>query len=499
MPRASLLACLSRFARDAGADLRYGVAVEDVSRDGPAVHVASSAGTLAAPLIVGADGARSRVRDFLASESSNPSLFEPRVLPSPSGGLQYKMLRVPPSFDLKNLSVRPRGGPISRVAATTRDRGRRADSSTADGRRSRGRRGSSRGRRGRRRDCRRGSRGRRGRRAGRQTADPRFFPTRRTDGSTIRTVSKEAYVLPSTSTARRRRLRLGLLPSRDPELPRTANVIRYADHEVWNLKTGPEVRAFLRAEFPQLGDDVITEEACEAFARAEPGAFPSPQYARRADPPRTGRRGAAAATTWIVRGETRRTPRPRRGYSVETGSRCWGRGNFGRNRRRLRYVPEVAAVMSGACGFLVGDAIHAFPPDLGQGVNSALEDVLALGDALECPDDEAVAAYQAARGPAAEALASLVRVGMPFQYDQAIWRKRVFMLGLGGRLSLSVLAGKLLPARVSKKWFPPPAAFSVMDGDDYVATRNTLRRATRLNLVGAAVALFAIGRRVAVG
>ena len=123
MPRASLLACLSRFARDAGADLRYGVAVEDVSRDGAAVYVASSAGTLAAPLIVGADGARSRVRDFLASESSDPSLFEPRVLPSPSGGLQYKMLRVPPSFDLKNLSVRPRGGPISRVAATTRDRG----------------------------------------------------------------------------------------------------------------------------------------------------------------------------------------------------------------------------------------------------------------------------------------------------------------------------------------------------------------------------------------
>ena len=78
MPRASLLACLSRFARDAGADLRYGVAVEDASRDGASVHVASSAGTLAAPLIVGADGARSRVRDFLASESSDPSLFEPR-------------------------------------------------------------------------------------------------------------------------------------------------------------------------------------------------------------------------------------------------------------------------------------------------------------------------------------------------------------------------------------------------------------------------------------
>ncbi len=31
---------------------------------------------------------------------------------------------------------------------------------------------------------------------------------------------------------------------------------------------------------------------------------------------------------------------------------------------------------------LVGDSLHAFPPDLGQGVNSGLKDVLMLGKHL---------------------------------------------------------------------------------------------------------------------
>ena len=35
---------------------------------------------------------------------------------------------------------------------------------------------------------------------------------------------------------------------------------------------------------------------------------------------------------------------------------------------------------------LVGDAIHAFPPDIGQGVNSALSDVVMLGEALDGAD-----------------------------------------------------------------------------------------------------------------
>ena len=32
---------------------------------------------------------------------------------------------------------------------------------------------------------------------------------------------------------------------------------------------------------------------------------------------------------------------------------------------------------------LIGDALHSYPPDIGQGVNSGLADVVALGKALE--------------------------------------------------------------------------------------------------------------------
>ena len=36
---------------------------------------------------------------------------------------------------------------------------------------------------------------------------------------------------------------------------------------------------------------------------------------------------------------------------------------------------------------LLGDALHAFPPDLGQGVNSGLEDVVELNNCLDDSND----------------------------------------------------------------------------------------------------------------
>ena len=49
---------------------------------------------------------------------------------------------------------------------------------------------------------------------------------------------------------------------------------------------------------------------------------------------------------------------------------------------------------------LLGDAAHAFPPDLGQGVNAALQDVLVLHDTLEqCGDrvEQALPLYEQRR------------------------------------------------------------------------------------------------------
>ena len=178
--------------------------------------------------------------------------------------------------------------------------------------------------------------------------------------------------------------------------------------------------------------EAVSDAACEAFANAEPGAFPSPQY-------------------------------------VET----------------------VAATVGAARCFLVGDAIHAFPPDLGQGVNAALEDVKTLGDVLD--DQNAVAAYQAARAPAAKAIAHLVQRGFPYQYDQSVWRQRLFTVGLVGRVAANALAAKLLPEKIAKRVAPPPAAFSVIDGEDYVGVWKHIKRATRAT---AALAVAVLARAV---
>jgi len=45
-----------------------------------------------------------------------------------------------------------------------------------------------------------------------------------------------------------------------------------------------------------------------------------------------------------------------------------------------QYCEKFVAVLEGGeCGVaLLGDALHAFPPDLGQGVNAGLEDIMEL-------------------------------------------------------------------------------------------------------------------------
>lgn len=82
---------------------------------------------------------------------------------------------------------------------------------------------------------------------------------------------------------------------------------------------------------------------------------------------------------------------------------------------------------SGTSVVLIGDAAHSFPPDLGQGVNSALEDVVVLEGALEdAGDDPAAAAnlYQERRLQDAAALAKIMQVGD----EPGCWRLLVMHL-----------------------------------------------------------------------
>ena len=111
-------------------------------------------------------------------------------------------------------------------------------------------------------------------------------------------------------------LRLGLLPYKMKNIPRTANIITKPSAEIFTLKTGGEVLAFLRRELPQCDiEKMITPEEAERFAQSPGGYFPRPQYCLDAQQVLGGGKGGVV---------------------------------------------------------LLGDAIHAFPPDLGAGVNLAV-------------------------------------------------------------------------------------------------------------------------------
>lgn len=71
---------------------------------------------------------------------------------------------------------------------------------------------------------------------------------------------------------------------------------------------------------------------------------------------------------------------------------------------------------------LAGDAAHAFPPDLGQGVNCGLDDVYCLHQALqECQNNLPLALeqYEKHRAPEGRAICKLVQFAAPYQYQQA--------------------------------------------------------------------------------
>ena len=121
---------------------------------------------------------------------------------------------------------------------------------------------------------------------------------------------------------------------------------------------------------------------------------------------------------------------------------------------------------SGTCGVtLVGDAIHAFPPDIGQGVNAGLMDVVCLDRALKGLDsatgkeiaktkDEKkkkittsfqsnLDRYQKQHMPEIASLIRLARFGAPYQYKQPHRADRIlrtlWTMNIAMRLILSKL------------------------------------------------------------
>jgi 2-polyprenyl-6-methoxyphenol hydroxylase-like FAD-dependent oxidoreductase len=125
--------------------------------------------------------------------------------------------------------------------------------------------------------------------------------------------------------------------------------------------------------FPQMKwRELVPQEVMERYAASQGGTFPAPQY--------------CTALTWEVQ----------------------------QSQQPTEAADEVGGASLGVSGVvLLGDAAHCFPPDLGQGVNSSLEDVCVLEAALEESGDklgEALKKYQERRQEDTAALAKLVQV-----------------------------------------------------------------------------------------
>ena len=206
-----------------------------------------------------------------------------------------------------------------------------------------------------------------------------------------------AYAIRGAFSEPQRSLSLGILPIADPNEPRTANIIRPPDHEIWNLKDGDQLYKFLETAFPQLPiDQIVSPEESDRFAKSEGGYFPIPQY--------------CCGLYWLMPG-----------------------------------TDNLSGVV------LVGDAVHCFPPDIGQGVNSALEDVCVLYEALAQSNDiisDALPLYESLRSPNIKPLIHLAQTAFPWQYNQDIPRKRLWTINFFVRLLLS----RILPFI-----FSPPA------------------------------------------
>lgn len=298
-------------------------------------------------LLVGCDGLYSIVRNTLNEwDESTSDRFEMRSFPSPSSGLRYKVLSLPPKFPLD--------------------------------------------------------------RTGKEHA-----------------VSTMAYAIRSLFRNRKRAVSLGILPLKNPNEPRTANIITRPNHEIWELKNTEEVYNFLEKAFPQLPvDQILSSEEVERFAASEGGAFPTPQY-------------------------------------------CSGLHFLLRQAQASAGMPNE----SSAGIVLLGDAIHCFPPDIGQGVNSALEDVYVLHEALSRSDDDvfrALPLYESERFPDVKAVVRLAQFAFPWQYNQAPLRTGLWSINFFLRLVLS----RLLPYLLS-----PPAFLLIQNHQ--LSYQEILRKAQR--------------------
>ena len=146
------------------------------------------------------------------------------------------------------------------------------------------------------------------------------------------------YMLESTTTGSRDKLNLSILAQKDPYsmAARPINICTEPNHDIWNPSIikkddgGKSVKEFFQKAHPRYDwDTIVADDEWAIFAATEGSRFPPCQY------------------------------------SPEL------------------YVASKASGASTSGVVLIGDALHSFPPDTGQGVNAAFCDVMALKASFE--------------------------------------------------------------------------------------------------------------------
>lgn len=203
----------------------------------------------------------------------------------------------------------------------------------------------------------------------------------------------KSYIFSSTYKDFDEKLALFSLPVARKNEQRTANIILPQTHKLWRIEDPEELRAYLEEGFPQLDiDEVFPPHEIEDFLARRPGKFPEPQYSP-------------------------------------------------------KVYAKLGPEQNGVACVLIGDAAHSFPPDLGLGVNSALEDAFLFGKFLETqPQDLAHAAlsYETQRMPESRALVRLVRKVFPYQYNHVPWRFALSLSKIIAQMKLHRWTGKLI-------------------------------------------------------
>lgn len=291
--------------------------------------------TLTPRLLVGCDGINSIVRNTLEQWEPTSERFKLHFLPSPSSGLKYKVLSLPPQFPLDKTGKE-------------------------------------------------------------------------------RAVSDMAYAIRGSFQDRQRSISLGLFPIKDANGIRSANLITLPQHQLWELKSGEQLYDYFERAFPNFPvHQIVSPDEADRFAKSEGGSFPMPQY-------------CSGLYFLPERCLTARQP-PTQTEETATGV------------------------------VLIGDAIHCFPPDIGQGVNSALEDVCVLNEALIQANDDlerALPLYESLRSPDVKALIRLAQTAFPWQYNQDRLGRGLWSINFFLRLVLN----RILPFI-----FNPPSFFLIQN------------------------------------